>query len=160
DAISDLAPWLSERTEDDELRDRAFHRAALAHRERHLVERAAARLKALIDQGVDTFTAFARCQDHLQKLALAHVERAVLERFAAAADEAPESELRPVLTLLCDVYALATIEADRGWFLESGGFSAETTKAARALLDRLTGELRVHALPLVDAFGIPDACLA
>jgi acyl-CoA oxidase len=34
------------------------------------------------------------------------------------------------------------------------------TKAIHALVDRLCAEARRHALPLVEAWGIPDACLA
>jgi acyl-CoA oxidase len=34
------------------------------------------------------------------------------------------------------------------------------TKAIRALVDRLCAETRQRSLPLVEAWGIPDECLA
>ena len=62
--------------------------------------------------------------------------------------------------MLHDLFVLWRIEEDRGWFLESGQMEGVKTKAIRALVDRLCAEARHQALPLVEAWGIPDACLA
>ena len=88
-----------------------------------------------------------------------HVERLVLEKFIAAVGSADES-LKLTLKPLCDLFALSRIEADRGWFLEAGYVSANKSKAVRSLVTKLCGEVRLIAVPLVDAFGIPDEVLA
>ena len=120
----------------------------------------AARLKARLDEGIDTFVAFNQCQDHLVKLAQAHVERIIFERMhewtAACADE----PLHAVLTTVRDLFALWRLEQDRAWFLENGYFEPGKSKAIRALVNRLCGEVRALAPALVEAFGIPDACVS
>ncbi|HEX3125887.1 MAG TPA: acyl-CoA dehydrogenase, partial [Thermoanaerobaculia bacterium] len=117
------------------------------------------RIKSRLDRGMDPFHAFCECLNHLLRLAEAHVEREILAAFTAAVETA-DGELREILRLLRDLFALWRIEEDRGWFLESGHMEGVKTKAIRDLVDRLCAESRHHALPLVDAWGIPDACLA
>lgn len=158
--LADLNPILARSTSEEHLRDPEFQLSTLRHREQHLLASAARRLKARIDQGMDSFRAFQECQEHLLRLANAYVERVILERFAAAVDGVEEGELRRVLETLRDLFALWRIEADRGWFLETGHMEGNKTRAIRSLIDRLCAEVRSHALPLVDAFGIPDACLS
>ena len=51
---------------------------------------------------------------------------------------------------------LASLERDRGWFLEHGQLSAARAKAVITNVNRLCRELRPHARLLVDAFGIPE----
>ena len=137
-----------------------FHLHALRYREERLLTTAAGRLKARIDQGLDSFEALNQCQDHLVTLALAYVERIVLERFQAALTELEDESLRPVLGRLYDLWALWRIEQDRGWFLENGYLEGAKAKAIRTLVNSLLAEIRPDALGLVEAFGIPDNCLA
>ncbi len=157
--LADLNPILARNTSEEHLRDPEFQLAALRHREQHLLVSAARRLETRIKKGTDSFSAFQECQDHLLRLANAYVERVILERFVAAVGGVEEGELRRILETLRDLFALWRIEADRGWFLETGHMEGNKTKAIRSLVDRLCAEVRSHALPLVDAFGIPDACL-
>jgi acyl-CoA oxidase len=56
---------------------------------------------------------------------------------------------------LCDLYALSTIEADRGWWMEHGRLSSQRAKAIPREVDELRRRLRPIAVDLVDAFGIP-----
>ena len=158
-ALSDLNPILARNADEDHLRDPEFQLDAFRHREDHLLTTAASRIKSRLDRGMDPFHAFLECQDHLLRLANAHVERVILEPFTAAVEKS-SGDLREVLTLLRDLFALWRIEEDRGWFLETGHMEGVKTKAIRALVDRLCAETRRHALPLVEAWGIPDACLA
>jgi acyl-CoA oxidase len=58
------------------------------------------------------------------------------------------------------LFALAQLEQDRGWFLEEGYFEGRKAKAIRGEVNALCGEIRPWAHDLVDAFAIPDACLA
>ena len=64
-----------------------------------------------------------------------------------------------LLGTVCDLYALSTIEKDRGWFLEHGRLSAQRAKAIISAVNDLCGALRPHAALLVDAFGVPDEAL-
>jgi acyl-CoA oxidase len=115
----------------------------------------ARRLKRGIDEGRDPFEVFAECQDHVVAMACAHVERVVLEAFLASLDRA-DPEVRPVLERLCDLHALATIEADRAWFLEHGRLSTARSKAITTMVGRLCAELAPLAEALTDGFGIPE----
>ena len=60
---------------------------------------------------------------------------------------------------VCDLYALATIEADKGWFLEHGRLSARRAKGLTRTVNELCAKLRPHALFLVDGLGIPPAAI-
>lgn len=157
-ALFEMNPIATHRTEESHLLDRGFHRAALAWRERHLLETLARRVRGRLEAGRSPFDALVDCQDHALATARAHVDREILERFADAARSAPPA-LAPHLTLLCDLHALATIERDRATFLEGGFLAAEKSKAIRREVDRLCQEARGLALGLVEAFAIPEACL-
>ncbi len=104
--------------------------------------------------------ALLECQDHLLTTAKACVERQVLERFADAVDKVDGDAERAVLSQVCDLFALSRLEADRGFFLETGWIEPPKSRAIRSLVLRLCGEVREQARPLVDAFGIPDDLLA
>jgi acyl-CoA oxidase len=62
--------------------------------------------------------------------------------------------------MLCDLYALTTVEAERGWFFEHGRLPPPRAKAVIAEINALCARLRPHARTLVDAFGIPDEAVA
>ena len=158
-ALSELNPVVTRLTDEKHLRDPEFQLAAMRYREERLRVSVAQRLKRRIDDGTDSFTALNECQDHLVTLANAHVERVTLEQFVAAVDGCGDVALATQFKTLCELYALSRIEADRGWFLESGYVSGGKSKAIRALVNQLCGEVRLQAVPLVNAFGIPDEIL-
>ncbi len=153
-------PVRSRRTSEGHLMDPGTHVDAFRFREARLLHTVARRLKARIDDGMDSFEAMNACQDHLVSLALAHVEAELLERFHEGAAEAPEEGgIRAVLTDLAALWALSRLEADRAWFLEAGWMEPGQTKAIRAQVNELCGTLRPEARALVDAFGIPPEVL-
>lgn len=158
EAVSEHNPVLHRMTSRSHLRDPAFHAAALAHRERHLVASAARRLRHRIARGMASHDAFLECQDHLVSLARAHVERLVSERFTAAVEQA-DTSIRPVLRTLRSLFALSRLEADRAWYLESGYFAPVKAKSIRAEVNALCSEVRPEAVALTDAFGIPESLL-
>jgi len=157
--VTELNPVVTRRTDEEHLRDFDFHRAAFRYREERLLISAARRLKGLIDEGVDSFEAMNRVQDHLVELAMAHVERASLEALHLAVVKAPTPGTSETLRSLAELHALERMEAHRGWYLESGYIDAPKAKAIRSLVNTLCGEVREDALFLVDAFGIPDSIL-
>jgi acyl-CoA oxidase len=128
-----------------------------ADREEHLLEGVARRLRRA-SKG-DAFEIFNAAQPHLLALARAHVHRLVLEAFTAAVEtcEPPGAGL---LDAVCDLYALSTIEGERAWYLEHGRLTPGRAKAVTRAVDEVCGELRPHAVTLVDAWAIPDSWLA
>ncbi|MEJ7733814.1 MAG: acyl-CoA dehydrogenase [Polyangiaceae bacterium] len=117
-------------------------------------------MKQRIDAGSTPFAATADVGDHLVALARAHIERIVLERFVAGVASCPPGPLREALDRLSDLWALWRLEQDAAWFAENGYFEASRARGIRAMVDALCAEVRIDALPLVEAFGFPDACLA
>ncbi len=144
-------------TKDDDagLFDHDYYRGMFRWREDHIRAGLARRLKRGIDEGRDPFEVFAGCQDHVVAMARAHVERLVLESFLASVERA-DPAVQPALERLCDLHALATIEADRAWFLEHGRLSTARSKAITTMVGRLCEELAPVAEALTDGFAIPE----
>jgi acyl-CoA oxidase len=152
----DLIPG---REDEHDLLDRDYQGGLLRWREEHMISGVARRLKRGIDAGQDAFLVFNDCQDHVIATARAHVERQLFEAFVRALTLAAEGESRDLLARVCDLHALATIEADRAWFQEHGRISSTRAKAVTRTVNALCTELRSAAELLVDAFGIPDEIL-
>lgn len=157
--VAALNPVTVRLATDDHLLDRSFHRAAFAWREDRLLTTVAARLKGRLDAGMSAADALLECQDHLVTAARAHVEHRMLVAFADALEAQGDPPECRVLESVCDLYALSRLEADRGFFLETGYFEPVKAKAVRKATLRLCAEVRAQAGPLVDAFGIPEKLL-
>ncbi|HEY8301661.1 MAG TPA: acyl-CoA dehydrogenase [Jatrophihabitans sp.] len=145
------------RDEEASLLDRSWQLSMFSYRERHLLETLARRLRKAADSD-DPFAVFNAAQDHLLAAARAHVDLVLLQAFADAVDAHPEAEA--VLAPVCDLFALTTIEAERGWFQEHGHLTATRAKAVIAEVNRLCAQLRPSAQLLVDAFAIPGQMIA
>jgi acyl-CoA oxidase len=158
--LAQLNPVVTRNGDRLHLRDGDVELALLRYREERLLASAARRLKGRIDDGMDSFDAFTEVQDHLLHLATAHVERVVLEATVAAERSEADPALAAVRGRLRALFALAAVERDAGWFLESGAVEPPKSRAVRAEVNALCEELRPDAVALVDAFGIPDALLA
>ena len=158
--LTELNPVVTRRTDPDHLRDPDFHQAAFTYREERLLRSLARRLKRRIDEGRDTFPALTECQAHALELGDAHGERIVLEAFQEGVARAPNPGLSEVLGSLSALFALSRMEHHRGWYLESGYLEASKSRAIRAQVNELCGEVRACAPFLVDGFGIPDEVLA
>jgi len=141
------------------LLDPDYHLAMLRFREEHQVAGVGRRLKGGIDAGRPAAEVVAEVQDHVITAARSHAERLVLEAFVERVRALPESPTRDVLTALSDLFALTTIEADRGWFLEHGRLSAPRSKAITREVGSILRRLRPVAAELVAAYAIPEAVL-
>ncbi|MEJ0033838.1 MAG: acyl-CoA dehydrogenase [Bacteroidota bacterium] len=64
-----------------------------------------------------------------------------------------------MLRKLCNLFALSQIDKNKGWYLEQGYMEGSKTKAIRKLMNQLCWEIREEAVPLVEAFRIPESCL-
>ncbi|HUG84401.1 MAG TPA: acyl-CoA dehydrogenase [Euzebya sp.] len=142
------------------LRDRGWQGDMFLFRQEHVLETAAARIRAGMNAHGDPFRAFNDVQSHVLYAARVHVENLVLQEMTAAVDRCADKAVCERLELLNDLYALSTIEADRAWFMEHGRISPETSKAITAEVEALLTEVRPHARSLVDAFAIPDEAIA
>ncbi|HEY6761079.1 MAG TPA: acyl-CoA dehydrogenase [Baekduia sp.] len=152
----DLLPG---RDDQADLNSREVQLELLRWRADHIKSGVARRLKGGIDAGREPFAVLIDCQDHLIAAARAYVDCTVLEAFAAKVPLCPDPEARALLDRVCDLYALSTIEAERAWFQEHGRLSSTRSKAVIRAVNTLCGELRPHALALVDAFGVPEPAL-
>lgn len=141
------------------LLDPSFQLEAFQYREQDLTVSVGQRLRGYIRRGVPSYQAFLRCQNHMLEVAHAYVDRIVLEQFIHRVETCEDAGTKATLKRLCDLYALHTMEHHKGWYLEQGVMSGSKTKAVRRLVDKLCLEVRRDALPLVQAFGIPEACL-
>ena len=158
--IQTLIDAVPGREEDTDLRDSGWHLGLFEWREEHVIDGVARRIRGGVGAGRDAFDVFNDAQDHVLLAARVHVERVVLEHFVAAVDRCEDPQAAAVLDDLCDLYALSTMEADKGWFLEHGRLSAPRAKGVTAAVNELCRKLRPSARSLVDAFAIPDEALA
>jgi acyl-CoA oxidase len=158
--IQRLVDAVPGRDEDVSMLDRGWQLAAFEHRERHLLEGVIKRLRrGAATRGTTPFDVFNDVQDHALRTAQAHVDRVVLEAFVAGIERTTDPAAAALLRRVCDLYALSTIEADKGWFLEHGRLTPTRAKVLTGAVDDLLKELRPHMRTLVDAFAIPEAWL-
>ena len=157
--LADMNPVVTRRADPGHLAGRDFQHSAMLYREQRLLRSVARRLKARMDQGMDSFAAVNACQDHLISLARAHVDRIVLEAALGALGGMEEGEAANLLAKVVALHGLATLERERAWYLEKGYFEASKSEAVRLEVNRLCRELAPRAVELVDAFGIPDSLI-
>jgi acyl-CoA oxidase len=157
--IKDVLPGGDQWDQDANLLDPNYQQAMLRFREEHTLAGVARRLKRGIDSGMNPGEVFSRCQDHVIASARAHVERLVLDANVSKVTTMEDGDDKLALTLLCDLHALATIEADRGWFMEHGRLSSQRSKLISREVNRLCRRVRPLAIDLVDAFGVPPEML-
>lgn len=158
-AVTEKNPFATRNTDEDHLKDPNFHLNAFMYREKELISSAARRFKKLVDDGLDTFDAANVMHPHMLQIAFAYLDRVLLEQFQLRLNNADES-LKEVLTKLYNLFALNKIQENKAWYLEQGYMEGSKTKAIRKLANQLCWEIRQDAVPLTDAFNIPENCLA
>ncbi len=159
-SITEMNPFTTRNTDDEHLLDFEFHLNAFKYRERDILTSSARRLKKHISGGMDSFDAFNVSQHHLVQVAFAHVERVILEQFILQVNQTKDAGCKSVLKKLCQLFALSQMEKNKGWYLESGYLEGVKTKAIRKMVNHLCWDIRQEAVPLVDAFKIPESCLS
>jgi acyl-CoA oxidase len=156
DVIGEIIP---SGDEDASPADRAYQLELFRWREGHMTAAVARRFRRGLGEGHDPFEVFRAVQDHAAAAARAHIATVMLEAFDAAVQSCEDPGLAAALDRLCDLYALAELEADRGFLQEHGRLSGARCKAITREVNRLCNEVRAQAGELVDALGIPDAVL-
>ena len=147
------------RGDDADLLDRAWHLALFDFRETHLLDTLARRLRKAAG-AEDPFAVFNAAQDHMLAAARAHIDSVLLQAFLDGIERCEDAAEKALLGRVCDLFALSTIEAERGWFAEHGRLTSPRSKAVISQVDALCAALRPQARVLVDAFGVPDEALA
>lgn len=158
-SITEKNPVTIRSTDAEHLLDVDFHLSAFKYHESSVLNSAARRIKNHIDEGMDSFDAFNQTQNHMLNVGFAYVERVVLEQFIAGVNQISEGPLKDTMTRLCQLYALHTIESNKGWYLEHDYMEGVKTKAIRRQVNQLCADIRQEAITLVDGFEIPDTCL-
>ncbi len=160
DRMRDVLPQGDSDTDPDSgLLDTSYHLNLLQWREEHMLAAVARRLKRGMDDGGDPAAVFSMVQDHVIASANAHVERLLLQAFVEKVEAMPEGQNKTAMQLVCDLFALSTIEADRAWFMEHGRLSNAKSKAVTAMVNELCRRVRPIADELVEAFDIPQEML-
>ncbi len=157
--VRDLLPGGDQWDQEAGLLDSEYQLAMLRFREEHMLSGVARRLKRGIDSKMNPGKVFSEVQDHVIAAANAHVERLVLEAFVAKVDALPDGDTKVALGLLCDLFALTTIEADRAWWMEHGRLTVQRSKAISREVNGLCRKIRPLAVDLVDAWGVPPEML-
>ncbi len=158
--LLELNPITIRDTSEKHLLDFQFYMDAFSYRENRILKTAARRVKDYLSSGVEAFEAFNKCSNHFINLGKSYVERIVLRDFIEAIEKVEDPEVKAVLSRLCQLYALSTIEENRGWYLENDYIEGVKSKAIRKMVDQLCLEVREDAIDLVDAFDIPERCLS
>jgi acyl-CoA oxidase len=158
--IIEKNPITVRNTDTEHLLDFDFHMKAFIYREETILSTAAQRLKRLIEDGMDSFDAFNVSGHHLVNVGKAYIERIILEQFQKQIEKTRDVNCKVVLTKLVQLFALYTIEKNRGWYLEQDYMEGVKTKAIRKMINQLSWDVRQEAIALTDAFDIPDNCLA
>jgi acyl-CoA oxidase len=142
-----------------DLYDREYHLELLRWREGHIVASVANRFRRGLNEGYDPFEVFRAVADHAADAARAWMDLVALEAFARAIDALDEPQTKRAMTLVCDLYAMQTIESEKGFYQEHGRLNAPRCKAITREVNRLCNRVMAHSELLVDAFGIPDEIL-
>ncbi|CAM3605186.1 acyl-CoA dehydrogenase [Flavobacterium gelidilacus] len=159
-ALAEKNPITTRNTDEEHLLDNDFHLKAFQYREKSIVASAANRIKKLIDKGMEPYDAFNVVQHQMLEVAQAYLERVTLEQFQQAIETIEDEAVKTALTKVAQLYALHQIEKNKAWYLEQGYMEAVKTKAVRKMVNQLCWDIRPDAIALVDAFAIPDSCLA
>jgi acyl-CoA oxidase len=159
-AITEKNPFATRNTEDTHLLDKEFHLHAFMYREKEILSSAARRFKKLIDSGLEAFDAANIMHPHMLQIAFAYLDRIILEQFQKQLKITEDDGLKEALERLYNLFALNKIEENKAWYLENGYMEGVKTKAIRKMVSQLCWEIRRDTVPLVDAFNIPDSCLA
>jgi len=150
-------PLVSHATEPSHLRNTGFLKRALRYRTARLLHTLAARLHKHTKK-LGQFVAWNKCLLHVLALSKAHIESIMLDAFMKAVQECPDPDCRKSLKAMADVFALDRIHADI-MFRNDDYIAPEKAKAIMKMIEKLCGELRGVAVPLCNAFGIPDHIL-
>lgn len=142
----------------DHLLDPDFQRDIFVRRERTMLYALSRKIGALSKkhgfQG-----AVNKCQTDMLAYADAYADRLMIEQFVKIVKEQADTEVKESLKNVCDLFAIGTMRRNGLWYVENGYMKTGKTRALARLEHKINEKIRIHALDLVRAFGIPEAVL-
>ncbi|XP_042378880.1 acyl-coenzyme A oxidase 3, peroxisomal-like [Zingiber officinale] len=157
--MNDPCPVIEANPTSSTLRSTEFQLNIFCLRERDLLTRYSSEVSRYQADGESKVNAALLSYQLADELARAFSERTILQIFIKEETTQSPGRLKDVLGLLRSMYALTCVEEDAS-FLRYGYLSRDGAAAARREVSKLCGDLRPHALSLVNSFGIPDSFLS
>jgi len=93
--------------------------------------------------------------DLVQGLAHAFAEKMVFDAAQLAISKA-DSSIKDILGLLLQLHGIVLVETHAAWFMSEGLLTSDGPKEINTRIKALLNSIAPHAIPLVNAFGIPD----
>ncbi len=148
-------PFSKRNTDTTHLLSTEFYRHAFQYRKNKSLIALGLRMRKYLKRGMDPYQAFLRVQIHMIDLADAFVDSIVLEAFVNAIDQTMDPKCKDALRRLLSIYALSTIEENKGWYLENDYMDGSKTKAIRRLISKKLLDAKQDLKAYIDAFEIP-----
>lgn len=149
--VNESSDWLK-----DDIQLRAFQ-----HRSARWVTIVARNIQENLARGIKPHEAWNNSLIEIQRASQAHcytiIAKTFIDKVLAIKKENPK--LYPVLKSLCDLFNLYNLEKDIGELTEDGYLSYKQSMMLRNEMKQLLVQVRKNAVPLVDAFNIPDFTL-
>eukprot|EP01118_Nematostelium_gracile_P010479 TRINITY_DN3616_c0_g1_i1.p1 TRINITY_DN3616_c0_g1~~TRINITY_DN3616_c0_g1_i1.p1 ORF type:complete len:493 (+),score=109.56 TRINITY_DN3616_c0_g1_i1:682-2160(+) len=120
---------------------------------------AANHMQEEISDGKKTKEAWNNCMNDLIEATKFHSQVYVLSSFVDAISNVQDESIRNILTVLCNLYALRTVQNCIGTFLESRYYTLEHISLIKVAVIQLVQQTRSQCIPLIDALNIPDFVL-
>ncbi|KAF9991889.1 fatty-acyl coenzyme A oxidase [Entomortierella chlamydospora] len=121
----------------------------------NVVKKAGDDFAECLKNGLSPEAAYEECSQARLAAAKIHSFGYVFRRFAQAVKGSPEG-LRPILTKVCLLYGLYSIEQNSGFFLQYRYFTPSQMDFVRAQVNVLCRDVRQEYIPLIDAFNLSD----
>ncbi|KMZ63072.1 Acyl-CoA oxidase [Zostera marina] len=101
---------------------------------------------------------FSELSADLMEAAKAHCQLIIVSKFIdkVQQDTTNKSSVKEYLSVLCNIYALSTLQKHLGDFLSAGCITSEQGALANEQLRHLYTQVRPNAVALVDAFNYTD----
>lgn len=154
--VRDLNPVVVRMSSTQHLRSSEWQIQAFEYRTASILENCAMLINSNRKK-MGFWNAWNDCVPQLKALTIAYSEQYMLEQFVEKIEKMTDAELKPVLKLVCDIFALQCMLKDVGGFFEL--LTKKKLDAISHLFEELCEDARDHALSLVDAFSIPDFLL-
>ncbi|KAI8375984.1 acyl-CoA dehydrogenase/oxidase C-terminal [Radiomyces spectabilis] len=121
----------------------------------NVVRHAALEFEACLEQGMDVDDAYEHCSQSRLYAAKLHSYGYLFNRFMDGVAKVSGS-VQAVLTKICLLYGLYTIEDNAGAFLQYEYFKPNQIEFIRSKVNELCKAVRDQAIPLVDSFNLSD----
>ncbi|KAF9970349.1 fatty-acyl coenzyme A oxidase [Actinomortierella ambigua] len=121
----------------------------------NVVKKAGEDFEASLKAGMNPEAAYEECSQARLAAAKIHSYGYIFRRFAQAVKGAP-ANLQTILTKVCLLYGLYSIEQNAGFFLQYRYFTPSQMDYVRSQVNAYCRLVREEYIPLIDAFNVTD----